>query len=77
MKKIISIFLIVSVIFSFYATCTLAETNTAEISGDYSGDYEFCLRLGIIPESLEPKSPIKRIELAQIFANIIMYGTEL
>ncbi len=77
MKKIISIILIASVILSLSATFSMAENVTDETITTYSGDYEFCLDLGIIPDNLDPKSPIKRIELAQIFANVIMYGTEL
>lgn len=77
MKKIISIFLVISVILTLSATFSMAQTNAVETAEEYSGDYEFCLRLGIIPDSLNPKTPIKRIELARIFAGVIMYGTEL
>ncbi|MBE7050571.1 MAG: S-layer homology domain-containing protein [Ruminococcaceae bacterium] len=77
MKKIISIFLITSVLFSFCAVTSMADSATDETVADYSGDYDFCLRLGMFPENLDPKAPIKRIDLARIFSNVIMYGTDL
>lgn len=70
MKRILAVFLALVALFAFSAVPALAE--------GYNGDdTDFAVALGIILEDeIDSAQPLTRIELAEIFYNIVFHGQE-